>query len=222
MLQHIITQRHLQKAMSYSEYKNLVDKLLTEGKSTGHVQNDELLEYTKLNVHRMQRNEKTVHLLPELVVLLQELPTPVYWLVLTEGWCGDSAQILPVIAMMADASPNIDLRILLRDDNADVMDAYLTNGSRSVPKLICLHQDTLEEIFTWGPRPALARDLVLEHKNNPHLPAGEFKKQLHLWYAKDRGVAIQNEFIALLKKLQESSNKENPYIGSQKNASAEV
>ncbi len=83
---------------------------------------------------------------------------PQLWMVLTEPWCGDSAFLLPVIAEAAALSENVTLRILLRDDNLDIMDQYLTDGSRSIPKLVAFSEDG-DERFTWGPRPEEARQL---------------------------------------------------------------
>jgi thioredoxin-like negative regulator of GroEL len=79
-------------------------------------------------------------------------------MVLTEPWCGDSAFLLPIIAEAAALSNHVTLRILLRDDNLDVMDQYLTGGSRSIPKLVAFSADG-DELFTWGPRPEEARQL---------------------------------------------------------------
>ncbi|MEM6645104.1 MAG: thioredoxin family protein [Bacteroidota bacterium] len=79
---------------------------------------------------------------------------PVHWLVLTEDWCGDSAFSLPMIVALAEQSEHVTLRILLRDDNLDLMDRYLTNGTRSIPKLIAFDPESGRELFQWGPRPA--------------------------------------------------------------------
>jgi hypothetical protein len=84
------------------------------------------------------------------------IDAPQRWVVLTEPWCGDSAFLLPVIAEAADLSDAVTLRILLRDDHLDVMDQYLTDGSRSIPKLVAF-SDEGTELFTWGPRPEGAR-----------------------------------------------------------------
>jgi hypothetical protein len=77
---------------------------------------------------------------------------PQLWMVLTEPWCGDSAFLLPVIAEAAARSDQVTLRILPRDENLDIMDQYLTDGSRSIPKLVAFSADG-DELFTWGPRP---------------------------------------------------------------------
>ncbi len=117
---------------------------------------------------------------------------------LTEAWCGDAAQIIPLMAKVADASPLITLKLLLRDEYPEVIDAYLTNGSRSIPKLICLTED-LKEVGTWGPRPAEAQQLMNDFKQqHPDEDYQALAKEMQLWYARDRTRAIQKEFVKLL------------------------
>jgi hypothetical protein len=92
---------------------------------------------------------------------IDRLDEPQLWMVLTEPWCGDSAFLLPVIAEAAALSDEVTLRILLRDENLDVMDQYLTDGSRSIPKLVAFAEDGTER-FVWGPRPEGARERYAE------------------------------------------------------------
>ncbi|WP_103030479.1 thioredoxin family protein [Salinibacter altiplanensis] len=86
---------------------------------------------------------------------VEAIEEPQLWTVLTEPWCGDSAFLLPVIAEAAGLSDQVSLRILPRDENLDIMDEYLTDGSRSIPKLVVFSTDG-GELFTWGPRPDAA------------------------------------------------------------------
>ncbi|MGZ5242844.1 MAG: thioredoxin family protein [Bacteroidia bacterium] len=205
MLQHNITQKHIDKSLTYSEYIQLTDKLLAENKTTGPDQSVAIIDYTKLNRKRISRIEKTIHLKPELIELLQNLSKPMYWVVLSEPWCGDAAQNLPIIAKMADASPSIQLCILLRDENLDVMDAYLSEGTRSIPKLICLEQETMRELGQWGSRPEPANKLLIEHKKNLNETKAEFINKMQLWYKEDKGASIQQEFLALIKAWQKAA-----------------
>ncbi|MBF9252040.1 thioredoxin family protein [Pontibacter sp. 172403-2] len=192
-----ITPAHLAKAMTYTQYREMIDKLLAENKTTGSNHSEEMVEYTRMNAHRMRRVEKTTVLDDELVQLLLSVQTKMVWVVLTEAWCGDAAQNLPAIVKIADASPLIEVKLLLRDENPDIMDEYLTNGGRSIPKLIALNADTMEELGTWGPRPEPAQRLYLDMKAQD-VPFKEFSEKLHGWYAKDRSQALQNEFKTLL------------------------
>lgn len=92
-----------------------------------------------------------------LAAAVASIEAPQTWMVLTEPWCGDSAFLLPVIAEAAGQTDAVSLRILLRDDHLDVMDQYLTDGSRSIPKLVAFGEDGTE-LFVWGPRPASAQE----------------------------------------------------------------
>jgi len=149
----IVTESALNDAISYSTYKALIVRLLSQGKTTGKKQSAELTEYTKLNIHRMGRLEKTVSIADDLASLLVAYKKPLVWLVLTEAWCGDVAQNLPVLNKMAELSPLIELKILLRDENSEIMNNYLTNGGTAIPKLICFQKDNGKEMGTWGPDP---------------------------------------------------------------------
>ena len=125
------------------------------------------------------------------------------WMVITEPWCGDSAQNLPVIVEIAKLNPNkIRLYILLRDQNSTIIDHYLTNGARAIPKLIVVNETLEKEAFIWGPRPASAQELLNAWKNNPEGKSfEEFEKELHSWYAKDKTQSLQHELIQLLNTL---------------------
>lgn len=197
---HRITPAHIARGLTYLQYRQLVKELASRNKTTGPDQSERLVGFTRLNDHRMDRIDKTVKLIPELTHVLKSCQKPLYWVVLVEGWCGDGAQNLPVIARMAETSACIELRILLRDDNLDIMDAHLTNGSRSIPKLICLEKSTLKEIGEWGPRPAPVQEKAAEFKRGTSAARDkdELEKNIHLWYAGDRGLTIQHEFMQLL------------------------
>jgi len=121
-------QHYLDVSMTYSEYRDMTDALLAEGKTTGTNHSEAMIHYTKMNVTRMNRLDKTTKLLPELTEALASVKNDQVWLVLTEAWCGDAAQIIPVLSKIADASPHISIKLILRDEHPDLMDAYLTNG----------------------------------------------------------------------------------------------
>lgn len=199
-----ITARHIQESMSYEQYKALTDKLLLQNKTTGDNHSPDMIAYTQLNMTRMRRLDKTVHLQEALVTAINQVSKPWFWVVLTEAWCGDAAQNLPVIAKMAAQSPHITLRLLLRDEHPEVMDAYLTAGSRSIPKLVCLDEH-LQEIGTWGPRPAPARQMVRDFKARPDGSYSDFVARVQSWYAKDKTQTMQQEFIQIVK----AWNREN-------------
>ena len=192
-----IIQNSLEKALSYTEYRNLVSGLLAEGKSTGPNQSDDLLNYSKLNDKRMKRLDKTVQLTEETLAKIKDVKEPQTWLVLTEGWCGDAAQNIPVINKIASENPNINLKLVLRDENLELMDAFLTNGGRSIPKLIALNKES-EVINTWGPRPTEATQMVADYKAKKGSLDAKFKEDLQVWYNKNKGENTQEDIISML------------------------
>jgi hypothetical protein len=188
---------YIQKSISYEAFKQLVSRLLAEGKATGPQQSEALVHYSHLNLQRMHRVEKTLELLPEAKEALSGISRPQIWLVLTEGWCGDAAHTLPVMQALADLNPQIRLGILLRDENIELMDRYLTNGtSRSIPKLIAVDKTTGAELFTWGPRPTALQEAFYGMRSEG-LPYDMIKEELQRWYNKDRTLTTQREIAAL-------------------------
>jgi len=192
-----IIQSALHNSLSYSEYRTLVSKLISEGKSTGDEQTPDLLHYSELNEVRMKRLEKTLQLDSEVLETLQNLKAKQTWLVITEGWCGDAAQILPIIKLMAEASENIDLKIVLRDENEDLMNQFLTNGAKSIPKLLLLDEN-LNLINYWGPRPEAAKNLIIDYKAKHGIVDETAKIALQKWYLDDKGISTQKEIVAML------------------------
>jgi hypothetical protein len=197
----VLAPERLATAYTYARYRQLIDELQADGKTTGPQQSPELTEYTRLNVQRMQRLDKTTQVLPELQAAVQALPQRYEWLIITEGWCGDAAQIVPVLEAVAQASHgNIRTHYLLRDENQDLIDHYLTNGTRSIPKLVVLRADTLTEAAQWGPRPAPAQTLLLDLKAQGATHE-EYAEKIHAWYAKDKTQATQQELLKLVNSL---------------------
>ena len=195
----IITKAMLASAMSYDTYMRLLIDLMAEEKTTGNDQSEAMVGYGKMNVQRMKRLNKTIQLQPELLEVLTSFNRKVTFLVLTEGWCGDAAQNIPVLHKIAEQAENIELKLLLRDQNLPVMDAFLTNGGRSIPKLIAVDTNSLAVIGTWGPRPEAAQFMVSEFKKIKDGDYSEFVKEVQLWYARDKTIAMQKELKALLK-----------------------
>ncbi|PTX59295.1 thiol-disulfide isomerase/thioredoxin [Kordia periserrulae] len=186
----------LTKSMSYEAYRTLVQNLVAEGKSTGDVQTEALSTYSMLNDKRMQRLNKTIKLSEEAIAEIKAYTGDVTWLVLTESWCGDAAQTMPVINKVAELNENITLKVVLRDDNDALMNEFLTNGGKSIPKLIAIDNTSKNVIGDWGPRPSKATKMVNDFKAKHGTLTPEFKKDLQIWYNKDKG---QNTIEDLLK-----------------------
>lgn len=199
----VITDKVIENAYTYEEYRNMIDELLAEGKTTGSNHSDSMIHYTKMNAHRMNRLDKRSELTDELKAELDKVQEPMIWLVLTEAWCGDAAQNLPVINKMAEYSDKIDFKLILRDENLAIMDQFLTNGkSRSIPKLISLDKETKEVLGSWGPRPATARELYDSLRNDENIPYQEVSEKLQKWYTRNQNQEIQSEFAELLQEWQ--------------------
>ena len=195
-----IIENSLKKTISYIDYRTLVSALLAEGKSTGSEQSEDLTNYSLLNDRRMKRLDKTIKISEETIQEFQKVSAPQTWWVLTEGWCGDAAQNLPVLNKIATASDHIDLKVVLRDENLALMDLFLTNGGRSIPKLIALDKDN-NVIDSWGPRPAIATKMAADYKEKNGVLDPEFKQDLQVWYNKDKGQSVQEDFVSLVKKF---------------------
>lgn len=183
--------------ISYSAYRNLIKNLIEAGKSTGTEQSDNHLNFSILNDKRMDRLDKTLKISEETQNSLDNLNKGFTFLVIAEGWCGDAAQILPIINKVAGASEKIDFKIVLRDENEALMNAYLTNGSKSIPKVIILDQEN-KVLDSWGPRPTVASKMVVDYKALNGSLDEEFKTALQIWYNKDKGSNTQNELLSLL------------------------
>jgi len=185
------------KSTSYTTFRNLVRGLLEKGKSTGSNQSEELLNYSMLNDKRMSRLDKKIKLSETTIERLNKVQKEQTWLLITEGWCGDAAHILPVMNKMSAENENINLKVVLRDENLELMNQFLTNGSMSIPKLVVL--DANEEVVSsWGPRPSIASKMVVDYKEKHGSLDPGFKKDLQLWYNKNKGVNIQEDLVDFL------------------------
>jgi hypothetical protein len=193
-----IIKNSLKNSYSYSEYRIQVTSLLLQGKVTGLEQSESLTNYTALNEARMNRLEKTISLTEEVKTALSNLKRKYVWLVLSEGWCGDAAQLLPIMHKMAEFSENIEMRVVIRDENEDLMNLFLTNGSKAIPKLVILNTETLKVASHWGPRPLGAKNLIIDYKSKHGVVDETAKTELQKWYLKDKGVSTQMEIMALI------------------------
>lgn len=192
-----------QNGMTGSTYFQLITDLAEENKTTGPNQSKDMVHYTQMNVKRMHRWLKTMKLTDEFVNIVEARKTPLNILVITEGWCGDAAHNTPFIQAMEKLNDQLSIRYILRDENTDVIDAYLTKGGRSIPKLIAFTNEG-EELFSWGPRPEPAQQLYEEGKAQGK-PYSELAADLQVWYNKDKGNTFMKELGYLLSLVQEKS-----------------
>jgi hypothetical protein len=201
-MEHII-EKSLQTARSYDEYKSMVLDLMRDGKSTGTVQNEDRFNFTRINNQRMKRLDKQTRLSEKALSLAEKVNREFTWLVLTESWCGDAAQTLPVINKFSEASKKIDLKVVLRDENDELMNHFLTEGNKSIPKLIVIENDTKKVVSSWGPRTEKATKMIQDYKKAHGKVDDRIKEDLQVWYNKDKGKHIEEEIISLLSLIVE-------------------
>jgi len=192
-------QKSLEKALSFKEYISLIEKLHLENKATSFQDNEEFFAYSKLGLTRTLRIFKTIKLSPEISMKVTSITNNQTWLLITESWCGDASQTVPIIAKLASLNAQVELKIILRDSNKGLMEHYLTNGAESIPVLAILDEN-LEETGRWGPRPEPAQKKVLAYKNlvEPKPPYSELSTELQKWYNKDKGALTQTELLEII------------------------
>lgn len=193
-----LIEKSIFNSCNYSEFKGIIYDLLFEGKSTGNKQSEDLLMYSTLNEIRLRRLDKTIVVPDAISEKLKSFEKEYIWLVIAEGWCGDAAQILPILNKMAFETDKIDLRIVFRDSNDELMNEYLTNGAKAIPKLLIIDKESGLVCNHWGPRPQGATDLIKNYKAEFGVVNDEAKRQLQLWYLHDKGLSVQNEVVEMM------------------------
>ena len=188
----------LNNSYSYQDYRKIITDLLQEGKTTGTIQSEALVNYSRLNETRMHRLDKTIVIDLVIISKLKLIQSQYIWLVIAEGWCGDAAQILPILNKMSEVSDNIDLKVVFRDDNEALMNLFLTNGNKSIPKLIILDKNSLDVLADWGPRPIGAVEIIENYKEKFGIIDDTIKSELQMWYLHDKGLSTQKEITELM------------------------
>ena len=194
----VLVQKALAGASDYRAYRRRVAAHAAAGTTSGANRAEPFIGYTLLNHQRMKRWEKKFRLPEATARWLAHGVRPQIWLVLTESWCGDAAPVLPVLHAFAENSPEIDLRIALRDENPELMNRYRTDGALAVPKLLVLDPDSLEVLASWGPRPAVLMRMVRAYKKQHGQLTAELRETMQRWYNRDKGQALLSELVALL------------------------
>ncbi len=199
------------KTMDYQAYRELMAAQVEAGETSGPIQNESLANYTKLNHSRSSRLDKKVELKPFVEERIKLVRQPQNWLVITETWCGDAAQILPILNKMASVNEFIQMRTIWRDENLNLMDQHLSNGSRAIPKLICLNEDFSEVLGEWGARPRDAQEQVeqnkvamakLKDKEEKSAYYAQAQIELQKWYNANKGEDVQLEMLVEIEKWQ--------------------
>jgi len=197
-----IIQKSIDRSISYQDYRALVKQLAESESNTGLEKTEALANYTKLNERRMKRWDKTIKVTEETQQRVSSFNQKMTWLIITESWCGDAAHVMPALNKLAELNPNIEIKVVLRDENLDLIDMFLTNGGRAIAKMIMIDNETGEVANTYGPRPTEATNLVNKFKTEHGALTPEFKEDLQHWYNKDKGQNVINDVTELLAELE--------------------
>ncbi len=202
-MEQVITRDLIELGMTFDKYMALTKSIIESNFPEGLYAKESTLRYTRSNWERMNKVLNNTVITQRLYNLLSDLKEEWVWLVISEPWCGDASWGVPALSLMASCSDKIEMRIILRDAHMTVMEAYQTNGSNSIPKLICLKKKNLKEMGTWGPRPAALHELVMKWKNEPGADFKENVRQLHAWFDADMSKSIDAELSILVKQWKE-------------------
>ena len=193
-----LVKEKLGQSIDYRTYAGIVAQLAEEGLSTSPEQTESNSAYTRLNNARMNRWEKKLVIPSDIEEKFRNYDGKETWLVITESWCGDAAHAMPVMQKLAELSKNIDVKVVYRDTHPELMDEFLTNGTRSIPKLIAFDEQKDEIIGVWGPRPSALTEMVDRFKAEHGTLTAEFKQELQVWYNKDKGQNIIRDLAELI------------------------
>lgn len=183
--------------MNYTEYKQLFEEILA---NPSYYSKESYMEYTRLNRSRMKRWDKLLVLEDRLSSRLKEVTSPQKWIIITEPWCGDAAHVIPFLVRMTELNELISYDIQLRDSEPFLIDSYLTNGSKSIPKLI-IKDEIDNDLFVWGPRPNGAAE-VLANLKAENADSETIKIAIQNWYNADKGKELMTELLQLCDRLQ--------------------
>ena len=193
-----LVKESLSKAISYQDYRGQVANHVENGTSSGPDKSEALSNYTLLNNSRMKRLDATMKIEEDVLEKFQQYHKNVTWLVLTESWCGDAAHAMPVMNKLVEQAKNLDFKILYRDENEELMNRFLTNGTMSIPKLIAFDNETQEVIKDWGPSPLIIMNKTKDFKAAHATLTTEFKKEIQIWYNQNKGKCIARDLLKLI------------------------
>ena len=195
----------LDAAISYDAYFDLMGRAANDGELM--YQKDSRNFYTRLNHQRMKRLNSTLTLVDDVIAAGSRIPCRMTWLVLTEGWCGDAAQVLPALNLLTERFENLEMGLLFRDRHLELMDRFLTNGGCSIPKVIMIDRDTMQVRGSWGPRPRPAQDLFeLYRDGGSGMDKDTYERELQKWYLRDRAEHIQRELLEMLEQCDPAAS----------------
>lgn len=155
---------------------------------------EEFLAVAQKNKTFWEAAYRTARVPEEVVLRANALPSERRLLVLLEDWCGDAVSTVPLIARLSDHSERLELRVIGRDANPDLMDTHLTRGTRSIPMVI-VTDEALNELGSWGPRPRELQEWF--YREGHAMEKDERYRQMRVWYARDRGHSTLHEVLTI-------------------------
>ena len=185
--------------MNFIAYQQVFQQILNDPNPPSPYDDPHYINYAKLNWSRQQRWLKTGMLNEVLTSLIESLKEEQFWTIITEPWCGDAAHILPFLHRLSELNPLIKVDYQLRDTEPFLIEHYLTNGSKSIPKFIIADHEN-NELAVWGPRP-VGCQLLYNQLLQDHVEMEQKKIALQQWYNDDKGVSLQKELIAIFTRL---------------------
>lgn len=185
--------------ITWKEYLNKFEEILNQENPEVPYNDPAFFDYLKLNNSRQNRWLKKGEINKELTEVIKRIDEKQTWYLIVEPWCGDAAHSAPFIYLMSEINTNITLKVVLRDTPPLMIENYLTNGGKSIPKLI-IRNSAEKDLLVWGPRPLSSQNLFQKLKDE-NADFEKTKIELQKWYNKDKGVSIQNEFTQLLDKI---------------------
>ncbi len=189
---------YFEQGIPFAVYMEQFERAVAEKRTSGPDQSEFMVHYTLLNLHRMQRLTKHTEIIPSLQQKIQAWERNVRILIITEFWCGDAAQNIPVIEKALSPNKHIDIRYVFRDEHPELMERYLTNGGRSIPKMIVMDAETGADLFTWGPRPAVAQAEMMRMKEAA-FSKDTMVEGIQRWYIADKTLSMQAELETLFR-----------------------
>jgi len=205
----LITHELLENAMNYPAYVEIMRDQYVRREITGNEEFTEKFwkDLMMTTLPQIDSLMTSAQLNQNKLKALRKQQMPLIWLAITEGWCVDSAYSLPIIYKMSETNPNIEMKVILRDAPPKIIDNFLTRGSRSIPKVICLDAESLVVLGTWGPRPIeLQAKMMLKNRavnklfgNKDDIKAEDIGREMiaimNEWYEKDQTESIQAEVL---------------------------
>jgi len=164
----------------------------------GGVYEEKYAEYLRLNRTRFNRNYKTFTPSEAFLNASKGITFPTHWIIITEPWCGDAAQSVPILLRLIEHIPSASYSLMLRDQGS-LIDQYLTNGGKGIPKVIVRDEQGID-LLVWGPRTRDAQELFNGLKEQG-VELNVLHESLHGWYAKDQGQTLEIELLTLIRNL---------------------